>query len=85
MALADADCWVPLTGNITYNGGVFSARQAFLLYAGASPRTVTQGTSMTLRLGGTATTGDRTLAAYTLALAVVVDTNTIVIAGAGVS
>lgn len=85
LALADADCFNPLTGNITFNGGVFSARQAFLLYAGSSSRTVTQGTSMTLRLGGTATTGTRTLAAYTLAVAVVIDTNTIVIAGSGVT
>lgn len=85
LALADADCIVSMTGNITLNGGVFSARQAFLFYAGSSSRTITQGTSMTLRLGGTATTGDRTLAAYTLAAGLVVDTNTIVIAGAGVT
>lgn len=85
LALADGDCSVNMTGNITLNGGVFSARQAFLFYAGASSRTITQGTSMTLRLGGTATTGDRTLAAYTLAVGYVVDTNTIVIAGAGVT
>lgn len=85
LALADADCVVNMTGNVTLNGGVFSARQAFLFYAGASSRTITQGTSMTLRLGGTATTGDRTLAAYTLAVGYVVDTNTIVIAGAGVT
>lgn len=85
LALADGDCFVPMTGNVTLNGGVWSARQAFLFYAGASSRTITQGTSMTLRLGGTATTGDRTLAAYTLAVGVVVDTNTIIIAGAGVT
>lgn len=85
LALADGDCMVSMTGDITFNGGVFSARQAFLLYAGSSSRTVTQGTSMTLRLGGTATTGDRTLAAYTIALAVVIDTNTIVVTGAGVT
>lgn len=85
LALADANCFNPMTGNVTLNGGVFSARQAFLFYAGGSSRTITQGTSMTLRLGGTATTGDRTLAAYTLAVGVVIDTNTIVIAGAGVS
>lgn len=85
LALADGDCFVPMTGNVTLNGGVWSARQAFLFYAGASSRTITQGTSMTLRLGGTATTGDRTLAAYTVAAAIVVDTNTIIITGAGVT
>ena len=55
------------------------------MYAGASSRTITQGTSMTLRLGGTATTGDRTMAAYTVAAAIVIDTNTIIITGAGVT
>lgn len=85
LALADADCVCFMTGNVTLNGGVFSARQVILLYAGASSRTITQGTSMTLRLGGTATTGDRTLAAYTVAAAIVVDTNTIIITGAGVT
>lgn len=85
MVLADADTVCFMTGNITFNGGVFSARQAILLYAGSSSRTVTQGTSMTLRLGGSATTGSRTLAAYTVAIALVIDTNTIVIAGPGVS
>lgn len=85
LALADANTVCAMTGDVTLDGGVFSARQAIILYAGASSRTVTQGTSMTLRLGGTATTGSRTLAAYTLAVALVIDTNTIVIAGSGVS
>lgn len=85
LALADADCAVYMTGNCTLNGGVFSARQAFLFYAGASSRTITQGTSMTLRLGGTSTTGDRTLAARTLAVGLVIGTNEIVIAGSGVT
>lgn len=85
LALADADCVVMMTGNVTLNGGVFSNPQAFLFYAGASSRTITQGTSMTLRLGGTATTGDRTLAARTIAVGFVVGTNEIVIAGSGVT
>ncbi len=85
LALVDADCVCFMTGNVTLNGGVFSARQVILLYAGSSSRTITQGTSMTLRLGGTATTGNRTLAAYTVAAAIVVDTNTIIITGAGVT
>lgn len=85
LALADADCVINMTGGVTLNGGVYSARQAFLFYAGSSSRTITQGTSMTLRLGGTATTGNRTLAAYTLAVGYVVDTNNIIITGSGVT
>lgn len=85
LALADANCFIPMTGNITLDGGTFSARQAFVFYAGASSRMITQGTSMTLRLGGSATTGDRTLAARTLAVGVVIGTNEIVISGVGVT
>jgi len=85
LALADADCVINMTGGVTLNGGVYSARQAFLFYAGSSSRIISQGTSMTLRLGGTATTGNRTLAAYTLAVGYVVDTNNIIITGSGVT
>lgn len=85
LALVDADCICMMTGNVTFNGGIFSNPQVFLLYSGASSRTITQGTSMTLRLGGTATTGDRTLAARTMAVCLVVNTNEIVVAGSGVT
>jgi hypothetical protein len=85
LVLADADTIIPMTGNITINGGVFSNPQCFIFYAGASSRTITEGTSMTLRLGGTATTGNRTLAARTIAFGYVVSTNEVVIAGSGVT
>lgn len=85
LALVDADCACVMTGNVTLNGGVFTSPQAFLFYSGASARTITEGTSMTLRLGGTTTTGNRTLAARTIAVGFVVSTNEIVIAGAGVT
>lgn len=85
LALADADCVCFMTGNVTLNGGVFTEPQAFVFYSGASSRTITQGTSMTLRLGGTTTTGDRTLAARTMALGLVINTNEIVITGSGVT
>lgn len=85
LALADADCINFMTGNVTINGGVFTSPQAFIFYSGASARTITQGTSMTLRLGGTTTTGDRTLAARTIAVGLVVNTNEVVITGAGVT
>jgi len=45
--------------------------------------TITQGASLTLRLAGTATTGNRTLAAYGLATVWYVATNIAVISGAG--
>lgn len=85
MVLADADTICFMTGDINLDGGVFSSPHMILFYSGASARTITEGTSMTLRLGGTATTGDRTLAARTLAVGLVVGTNEITIAGAGVT
>lgn len=85
MVLADADTICFMTGDITLNGGVFSSPQVIMFYAGASARTITQGTSMTLRLGGTATTGNRSLAARTVAVGLVISTNEIVIAGSGVT
>lgn len=85
LALADADCICFMTGNVTLDGNVFTSPQAIIFYSGASSRTITQGTSMTLRLGGTATTGDRTLAARTLAVGLVISATEIVIAGSGVT
>lgn len=85
LALVDRNSFVPMTGNITLDGNVFSDRHAFLFYAGASSRTITQGTSMTLRLGGTATTGDRTLAARTLAVGVMISATECIITGSGVT
>lgn len=85
LALADADTVIMMSGNVTLNGGVFSNPHMILLYAGGSSRTITQGSSMTLRLGGSATTGTRSMAAYTVAVAFVVNTNEIVITGSGVT
>jgi hypothetical protein len=85
LALADADCICFMTGDVTLDGNVFTSPQAIIFYAGASARTITQGTSMTLRLGGTATTGNRTLAARTLAVGLVISATEIVIAGSGVT
>jgi hypothetical protein len=45
---------------------------------------ITQGTSVTLRLGGTGLTGTRTLAQYGLATLVCVASNVYVVSGSGV-
>ena len=85
LTALSANALVQMTGNVQLDGGVFTEGDVIYLYAGASSRTVTQGTSMTLRLGGSATTGSRTLAARTFAQALVVGANEIVITGTGVS
>lgn len=48
-------------------------------------QTITQGTGVTLRLAGTAATGNRTLARYGVATLTCVAANTFVISGAGVT
>jgi hypothetical protein len=50
----------------------------------ASPISITQGASVTLRLGGTGLSGTRTLAQYGLATLVCVASNVYVVSGSGV-
>jgi len=56
------------TGGVTVNVSIFSAGDMVSIFNNsASSQTITQGTSVTLRLTGTATTGNRTLAQYGVA------------------
>ena len=74
------------TGGITVPSGVFSAGDAISVYNNStSDQTITQGASVTLRQGGTANTGNRTLAQYGVATLLCVASNEFVITGAGVS
>lgn len=53
-----------ISAGITINTGIYNAGDAFSVYNdSASAITLTQGASVTMRLGGTTTTGSRTLAA----------------------
>jgi hypothetical protein len=55
------------TGGVTVNASIFSAGDMISIFNNSgSSQTITQGTSVTLRLTGTATTGNRTLAQYGL-------------------
>lgn len=70
---------------ITLNTGRPVGETYSVLNVGGIPFTVTQGVGLTLRLGGTTTTGNRTLAAWGMA-SIYVDTSTnYIITGAGVS
>jgi hypothetical protein len=76
------------TGNVTVNAGVFSSPygQAISVFNNsANVMYVVQGTSVTLRLAGTAATGTRSLARYGVASLICVAANTFVISGAGIS
>jgi hypothetical protein len=74
------------TGGVTINAGIFSAGQNITIYNNsASSQTITQGATVTLRLAGTATTGNRTLAQRGIATVVCVASNEFVCSGAGLT
>lgn len=85
-AIGARDQCYATTGNVTVNPSVFSAGDAFSVYNdSASAVSIVQGTSMTLRLSGTATTGTRTLAARGLATVWFNAHNEAIVSGAGVT
>lgn len=74
------------TGGVTINISVFTAGQNVTIFNNsASSQTITQGTSVTMYLAGTATTGNRTLAQRGIATILCVASNTFVCSGAGVT
>jgi hypothetical protein len=74
------------TGGVTVNASIFSAGQAITIFNNsASNQTITQGTSVTMYLAGTATTGNRTLAQRGICTILCVGSNTFVISGAGLT
>lgn len=74
------------TGGVTINSGIFSAGNNITVYNNsATAQTITQGTSVTLRLAGSATTGNRTLAQRGICTIVCVASNEFVISGAGLT
>lgn len=74
------------TGGVTVPANVFALGSIVTIFNNsASNQTITQGASTTLRVPGTTTTGNRTLASYGVATILCVDTNIFVISGTGVS
>jgi hypothetical protein len=74
------------TGGVTVPSGVFSVGQAFsIVNNSASNQTITQGAGVTLRLAGTATTGNRTLAQYGQCTVYCVASNEFIISGPGLT
>ena len=71
-----------VSATTTIPSGVFVAGNEFLVVnSSASTVTLTQGAGTTLRLGGTATTGSRTIAAYGVANVLCVGTETFYVTG----
>jgi hypothetical protein len=74
------------TGGITIPAAVFAAGDAVSVYNDSTTsQTITAVASVTLRLAGTETTGERTLAGYGLATLLCVGSGSFVVLGAGVS
>jgi len=76
------------TGNVTVPAGVFASPfgQTVSIYNNQNAsNAVVQGAGVTLRLAGTAATGNRTMSRYGLSTIVCVAANTFVISGAGLT
>ena len=74
------------TGGVTVPSGIFSAGNVVSIYNDSgSNQTITQGSGVTLRLAGSATTGNRVLAQYGLTTLLCVGSNEFVISGAGLT
>lgn len=74
------------TGGVTIAQNILSIGDSIVIYNNSSSnQTITQGSGVTMYLGGTATTGNRTISQRGLATVLCVAANTCVIAGAGVS
>ena len=85
LTALSANTTVFMTGDCTLNASVFTAADEIWFYSGASARTLTQGSGVTLRLGGSATTGSRTIAARTWFQVLVVTASEFVATGTGVT
>ena len=87
LVIGDAGKHVSISsGGVTVNSGIFSAGDAVSIYNNSSSaQTITQGSSVTLRLAGVGTAGNKTLAAYGLATVLCIASNEFVVAGTGVS
>ena len=74
------------TAGVTVVQGVFSAGDAVTIYNGTtSDIIITEGSSVTMYLAGSSTTGDRTLAQKGVATVLCVGTDTFTILGGGLS
>jgi hypothetical protein len=87
LVIGDAGKHISITtGGVTVNSGIFSAGDAVSIYNNsASDQTITQGSSVTIRLAGVGTAGNKTLAGYGLVTLLCIASNEFVIAGTGVS
>ena len=86
IAATDNGRVISTTANVTVNGTILTIGEAVSVYNNTSANiTIISGSGATMYLGGTATTGNRTLAQRGLATVLMVASNTFVISGAGLT
>lgn len=87
LVAADSGKHVSITtGGVTVPATVFAVGDAVTIFNNsATNQTITQGASVTLRLAGTATTGNRTLAQYGTCTLLCVASNVFAISGSGLT
>ena len=86
LVAADDQKLINTNSNITVPSGVFSASDAVTVVNNStSSITITQGGSVTMYLGGTSTTGNRTLAQKGVCTILCISSNTFIITGAGLT
>ena len=82
----DSGTIITTTGNVTINQGIFGVGDIISVYNNsASGISIVQGTSVTLRLAGTNTTGTRSLAQRGLMTVTCVASNEFVCSGGGLT
>lgn len=83
---ADAGKYLNVNANVTFNASTsFSSGDAVTIYNNSNASITVVSSSITLRLAGTATTGNRALAQRGVATVLCVASNDYVISGAGLS
>jgi len=86
LVKADAGKHINAGGNVTVNSGIFAIGDCISVFNDTTGDiTITQGSSVTLRLVADTGTGNRTLANYGLAAILCVGSNEFVVSGGGVS
>lgn len=85
LTAASANRRVDMSGDVTIDDGVFTEGDVILLESNGSARNITQAAGMTLILGGTATTGSRTMTANCTATIVFRSSTVATVSGQGVA
>ena len=86
LVAADDQKLINTNSGVTVPSGVFSASDAVTVVNNSTSNiTITQGGSVTMYLGGSSTTGNRTLAQKGICTILCISSNTFIITGAGLT